>query len=101
MLKDSLATKVTYGTLAYSETSFTLPSTSYNYAVKHSGTYCLTIFSGSSTTHDVSISIAGINLGSGYLGYQYDRLNVQVPLWQGTQITINGAIGDGIIITYL
>lgn len=100
-LNASLTEVPQYGTLAYSETIFTMQTSTVNYAVEHSATYCITVFSGSSTHHDVSVNIANIDLASGYLVNQYERINAQVPLRKGTRITIIGNIGDGVIITYL
>ena len=101
MYNNDLAEKTTYGTIAYSELNFLLESTTYNYAVEHNATYCIIINSASASPHDVSVTIEGIALGSEYLTYQYQKLNVQVPLRRGTQITLTGAIGDGVNITYL
>jgi hypothetical protein len=93
--------KVTYGTTALVETNFSLEATSQAYAVTHTGTYCITIFTASATQHEVSVEIRGVRLGSSLLNYQYDRLSVQVPLRAGTALTFTGEVGDGVNINYL
>ena len=78
-----------------------MTSATYNYAVKHNATYCLDVTSMSSSPHDVGVNISGIYLGSNYLTYQYQKVNIQVPLRKDTQITFTAAIGDAVNITYL
>ena len=100
-VNSNLQEKSSYCTILNVERNFTLTASSQDYAVEHTGFYCIQIVSTNSTAHDLAITVNNnIYAASQYAISQFQRCVANIPLKKGSQITFIGNIGDIVNINY-
>lgn len=99
--RDLTLEKVPYNQHTTELQAFSLGATTKTWTAPYDGFYCFMDSSNESTAHDMVIMLEGKQLAAQYSTYRYLRVNCQIPLKKGTQLTFQGIATDYVRVTYV